>query len=82
MKISFSQIVLIFIITILFIMISLNFVEKFGSTSPGTLVQLMSSHVPTEEDLDYYKNVYPKQVRSEIARMTGGDPGNVALYPF
>ena len=51
-------------------MISLKVVEKFGSTSPGTLVQLMSSHVPTQEDLDYYKNVYPKQVRGEISRMT------------
>ena len=63
-------------------MISLNFVESFGATSPGTLVQLASSHVPTQADLDYYTNVYPKQVRREIARMTGGDPGNVALYPF
>lgn len=56
--------------------------EGFGSTSPGTLVQLMANHVPTQSDLDYYKNVYPKQVRGEIARMTGSDPGNVALYPF
>ena len=82
MKLSLLYILLIFIITIVFIMISLKVVEKFGSTSPGTLVQLMSSHVPTQEDLDYYKNVYPKQVRGEISRMTGSDPGNVALYPF
>lgn len=56
--------------------------EGFGSTSPGTLVQLVSSHVPTQEDVDYYTKVYPKVVRREIANMTGSDPGNVALYPF
>lgn len=35
-----------FIITILFIMISLQIVESFGSTSPGTLVQLNSTRAP------------------------------------
>ena len=63
-------------------MVSLNIVESFGSTSPGTLVQLMSSHVPTLEDLNYYTTVYPKVVRNEITRMTGGDPGPIAMYPF
>ena len=56
--------------------------EGFGSTSPGTLVQLESSHVPTKEDLYYYTKVYPKVVRQEITDMTGSDPGDVALYPF
>ena len=56
--------------------------EGFGATSPGTLVQLVSSHVPTQEDVDYYTKAYPKVVRREIANMTGSDPGNVALYPF
>jgi hypothetical protein len=56
--------------------------EGFGATSPGTMVQLSSSHVPTQEDLDYYKNVYPKVVRREIRNLTGGDPGNILLYPF
>jgi len=82
MKIGFVHIIIAFIITIAFIMISLNIVENFGATSPGTLVQLMSSHVPTQSDLDYYLNVYPKMVRGEIKRMTGGDPGPIALYPF
>jgi len=40
-------------------------------TSPGTMVQLSTSHVPTEEDAYFYKFVYPRQVRKEIARMTG-----------
>lgn len=56
--------------------------EGFGATSPGTMMQLVSSHVPTAEDVDYYVNEYPKVVRREITRMTGDDPGNVALYPF
>jgi hypothetical protein len=29
--------------------------ETFGSTSPGTLQQLSSSHVPTEEDNEEHK---------------------------
>lgn len=57
-------------------------IEGFGATSPGTLVQLVSSHVPTQEDVEYYTKVYPKVVRKEIKDMTGADPGDVALYPF
>ena len=48
-------------------------VETFGSTSPGTMVQLQTSHVPTEEDSYYYKYIYPKLVRKEIYEMTGGE---------
>ena len=44
--------------------------EMFGSTSPGTMLQLVSSHVPTQEDVDYYTKVYPKVVRREITDMT------------
>jgi len=47
--------------------------EGFGSTSPGTMVQLQTSHVPTEEDEYYYKYVYPKIVRKEIYNMTESD---------
>lgn len=57
------------------IMLAYLFLVKEGFTSPGTNVQLATSHVPTEEDLYYYKNVYPKQLRREITSMTGGDPG-------
>jgi capsule polysaccharide export protein KpsE/RkpR len=56
--------------------------ESFGATSPGTMVQLSSSHVTTEEDVDYYKNVYPKMVRKDILDMTGGDPGPIKYYPY
>ena len=49
-------------------------------TSPGTMVQLATSHVPTEEDYNYYNNVYPRVVRREITEMTGEDPGQ--LHPW
>jgi hypothetical protein len=48
-------------------------------TSPGTMVQLASSHVPTQEDVDFYKYVYPKQVRHDLIDMTGGDPGPISV---
>jgi len=47
--------------------------EGFGATSPGTMVQLSTSHVPTEEDEYYWRNIYPKQVKREIYNMTESD---------
>ena len=47
--------------------------DGFGATSPGTMVQLSTSHVPTEEDAYYYKYVYPKLVEKEIRNMTESD---------
>jgi len=47
--------------------------EGFAATSPGTMVQLRTSHVPTEEDAYYYKHVYPKIVAREIRNMTESD---------
>lgn len=47
--------------------------EGFGSTSPGTMVQLQTSHVPTEDDEYYYRYIYPKLVRKEIYEMTEQD---------
>lgn len=55
------------------------FATRDRFTSPGTMVQLATSHVPTQEDVDYYKNVYPKMVRRDITDMTGGDPGPIAV---
>jgi hypothetical protein len=46
--------------------------EGFGM-SPGTPVQLSSTHVPTREDMYYWKNVYPKIVRREIYNLTESD---------
>lgn len=63
-------------IVVVIILLSLKGVktikEGFG-TSPGTMVQLSTSHVPTEDDVYYYKHVYPKLVRKEIYEMTESD---------
>jgi hypothetical protein len=53
------------------------FLRKDGFTSPGTMVQLATSHVPTPEDYYYSVNVYPKLVRKDILDMTGSDPGPI-----
>ena len=45
--------------------------EGFGSTSPGTMVQLQTTHVPTEEDAYYFKYIYPQIVKRDLIRMTG-----------
>ena len=60
----------------------LFFIRKDGFTSPGTMVQLATSHVPTAEDYYYYKNIYPKVVRHDITDMTGSDPGPIYEPPF
>lgn len=61
-------------IAIIIFIVGNQLVEPFGSTSPGTMVQLQTSHVPTEEDSYYYKHIYPKLVRKEIYEMTGSYP--------
>ena len=43
--------------------------EAFG-TSPGTLVQLESSHVPTEEDVREYEEEQ-RQIQRDLLDMTG-----------
>lgn len=71
-----------FTITVLFIvfLLSILYLRSEGFTSPGTMVQLASSHVPTEEDYYYNRFMYPQIVRKEITNMTGGDPG--PLFPL
>jgi hypothetical protein len=59
------------------VVVAFGFLKKESFTSPGTMVQLATSHVPTAEDAYYYNNVYPKEVRREITNMTGGDPGPI-----
>lgn len=63
---------LFFIVVILLLVLFKSKEEGFG-TSPGTMVQLLTSHVPTEEDAYYWKYVYPKQVQREIYAMTESD---------
>jgi hypothetical protein len=43
--------VLLIAAAFLFVIVAGRFIEPFG-TSPGTLVQLSSSHVPTQEDAE------------------------------
>jgi hypothetical protein len=70
-------------IGLLVLLLALFFlVRKDGFTSPGTMVQLATSHVPTAEDYYYYKNIYPKVVRHDITDMTGSDPGPIYAPPF
>jgi hypothetical protein len=78
---------LLAILLALFAIILLGFLansskmEGFG-TSPGTMVQLQTSHVPTEEDYNFYTKEYPKMVRREVADLTGGDPGELRPWIF
>jgi hypothetical protein len=80
MRNSWSLYVLLSLIIILAVVIRVSLKralkpgqkEGFG-TSPGTMVQLSTSHVPTEDEIYYYKHVYPKLVRKEIYEMTESD---------
>lgn len=71
----------LFAIMLLACLANCSKMEGFG-TSPGTMVQLQTSHVPTEEDYNFYTNVYPKMVRREVADLTGGDPGELRPWIF
>ena len=62
---------LLFSLTVLVLIVFKRY-DGFGM-SPGTPVQLSSTHVPTEEDAYYWKNVYPKIVRKEIYNLTESD---------
>lgn len=73
---SYCNIVFIIVILAYFVYIILNAMvtkEAFGATSPGTMVQLRTSHVPTEDDEYYWRYVYPKQIRREIYNLTESD---------
>jgi hypothetical protein len=45
--------------------------KEFFGTSPGTMVQLASSHVPTEVDEEYALKGYAQQVNHDLMDMTG-----------
>jgi hypothetical protein len=62
---------LLFSLTVIVLIIFKRY-DGFGM-SPGTPVQLRTSHVPTQEDAYYWKNVYPKIVRKEIYNLTESD---------
>ncbi len=56
---------------LLLVSLALPRLEGFGATSPGTMVQLATSHVPTEEDEDYIRYIYPRIVNRDLFEMTG-----------
>ena len=76
-----TQVLLFFLVggvlLILFLATHPLCVEHFGATSPGTMVQLQTSHVTTQRDVDFSNYVLPKIVRKEITNLTGGDPGEI-----
>jgi hypothetical protein len=80
-----TQILLMFLIggalLVAFVITHPLCVEHFG-TSPATMVQLQTSHVPTQEDVDYFNFVLPKIVRRDITNMTGDDPGDLRPAPI
>ena len=45
--------------------------EGFAATSPGTMIQLRTSHVRTEEDEEYEQNVLPYIINQDLIHMTG-----------
>ena len=75
-----TQVLLFYIVSsvIFFLFIATHplCIERFG-TSPGTMVQLQTSHVPTQRDVDYFNFVLPKIVRKDITNLTGEDPGEL-----
>jgi len=66
------QLLVLFVIFIL-CLFKRKTIDGFGSTSPGTMVQLSRSHVPTQADFTFYRDVYPKIVAREIRNMTESD---------
>lgn len=71
------------ILVLVGLIIAYNFFTREGfGTSPGTMVQLQTSHVPTAEDVFYYNSIYPKIVRKDITDLTGDDPGEIMPWQF
>lgn len=56
---------------VVLVIIGYTYLAKEAFTSPGTMVQLATSHVPTEEDAYYLKYIYPKIVQRDLIDLTG-----------
>ena len=80
-KLLLPCLIAVFGLAMLVCLYNCNRYESFG-TSPGTMVQLQTSHVPTEEDYRFYQNEYPKIVRREITELTDDDPGELRPWIF
>jgi hypothetical protein len=63
------NILLVLLIAVGLLFLTKQYIESF--TSPGTLVQLSTSHVPDENDLWALQN-YRRVVQRDLIDMTGG----------
>jgi len=77
-KYNYVAIFVLVALVLMFIVFNRMTIENFfGATQPGTMVQLASSHIPTEEELK--KEI--KQINTDIQFMTEGPsyPGGYAF---
>jgi hypothetical protein len=70
--IRFFLLIILTIATLLAVLIATDAIkEGFAATSPGTMLQLRTSHVRTKEDEDYEQNVLPHIINQDLIHMTG-----------
>jgi hypothetical protein len=70
--IRFCLLIILTIGSLLAVLIATDAVkEGFAATSPGTMLQLRTSHVRTKEDEDYEQNVLPHIINRDLIHMTG-----------
>jgi|APGre2960657423_1045063.scaffolds.fasta_scaffold249267_1 hypothetical protein len=70
--IRFCLLIILTIASLLAVLIATDAVkEGFAATSPGTMLQLRTSHVRTKEDEDYEQNVLPHIINRDLIHMTG-----------
>jgi len=73
-RISFISIALGLLFISVALLMYVN-IEGFGSTQPGTLVQLAASRAPTEtDDLDEEAKEYSELIKRDLVDMTGSYP--------
>jgi len=70
--IRFLLLIILTISSLLAVLIATDAIkEGFAATSPGTMIQLRTSHVRTKEDEDYEQNVLPHIINQDLIHMTG-----------
>jgi hypothetical protein len=70
--IRFFLLIILTIASLLAVLIATDAIkEGFAATSPGTMLQLRTSHVRTKEDEDYEQNVLPHIINRDLIHMTG-----------
>jgi hypothetical protein len=70
--IQFCLLIILTIASLLAVLIATDAIkEGFAATSPGTMLQLRTSHVRTKEDEDYEQNILPHIINQDLIHMTG-----------